>query len=85
MHSLQPQCHSYSVIFSFQEGHVDDKEEGGDDDDDAKESSSQIAGLVVIIGLITTAMLCAIFFVVYKKGQVHNETAPLSSLETRGH
>ena len=34
MHSLQPQCHSYSVIFSFQEGHVDDKEEGDDDDDD---------------------------------------------------
>ena len=60
-------------------------EEGGDDDDDAKDSSSQIAALVVIIGLITTAMLCAIFFVVYKKGQVHNETAPLSSLETRGH
>ena len=71
----------------FFEIEVEGSNNGTDTDDDdedgtADQKSSQTAVLIVVIGAITTAMLCAIFYIVHKKGQVHNETSPLATLET---
>ena len=52
---------------------------GGTDDTE----TSNVSALIVVVALITITMLLSAFLIVYKKNKVHNETTPLSTLETR--
>jgi len=52
---------------------------GGTDDTE----TSNVSVLIVVVALITITMLLSAFLIVYKRNKVHNETTPLSTLETR--
>merc|ERR1712203_644437 len=52
---------------------------GGTDDTE----TSNVSALIVVVALITITMLLSAFLIVYKRNKVHNETTPLSTLETR--
>lgn len=61
-------------------GNGDGSGDGNGDDDGSDEPPSRLGGLIVAIGFVAVAILCAVFFFVYKRNQIHNETAPLNPL-----
>ena len=54
---------------------------GGDNGKPTKRDATGVA--IIVVALLTVILLSVIFFIVYKKKQMHNETSPLSTLESR--
>ena len=67
---------------------VDDSTNGtnpddGDGNGNGGTSDGQVSVLIVVVALIVITMLLVAFVIVYKRNKIHNETTPLSHLETR--
>ena len=57
--------------------------DNGNGDKPEKPIKTKMAASIVILCLLAILLLIVAFYIMYKKKMAHNETAPLSNLETR--